>query len=234
MLIDFSFRQEWAKLATGCLAFTFVVAITTEVAVEVATMTEVAAAAVATMTEVAAEVATMTEVAAEAVNTQTLPRRWWLETLYFKMEVSLGEEAEVMGEEVAEAMEMEVEATVVAEEAMEAVEGVDMVEVEDREVDMVDAEAGLIREEVVTAEAGDGEASMTTEEGAEVATAAAAAEEAVTRVTAAEPIGEPVGPVATTPPTTREIEDSLDLNCLTFIYFCNFHRYSLLQYLLWS
>ena len=57
MLIDFSFRQEWAKLATGCLAFTFVVAITTEVAVEVATMTEVAAAAVATMTEVAAEVA---------------------------------------------------------------------------------------------------------------------------------------------------------------------------------
>ena len=210
MLIDFSFRQEWAKLATGCLAFTFVVAITTEVAVEVATMTEVAA---------------------EAVNTQTLPRRWWLETLYFKMEVSLGEEAEVMGEEVAEAMEMEVEATVVAEEAMEAVEAV---EVEDREVDMVDAEAGLIREEVVTAEAGDGEASMTTEEGAEVATAAAAAEEAVTRVTAAEPIGEPVGPVAITPPTTREIEDSLDLNCLTFIYLCNFHRYSLLQYWIWS
>ena len=226
MLIDFSFRQEWAKLATGCLAFTFVVAITTEVAVEVATMTEVAAAAVATMTEVAAEVATMTEVAAEAVNTQTLPRRWWLETLYFKMEVSLGEEAEVMGEEVAEAMEMEAEATVVAEEAMEAVE------VEGREVDMVDAEAGLIREEVVTAEAGDGEASMTTEEGAEVATAAA--EEAVTRVTAAEPIGEPVGPVATTPPTTREIEDSLDLNSLTFIYCCNFHRYSLLQYWIWS
>ena len=204
MLIDFSFRQEWAKLATGCLAFTFVVAITTEVAVEVATMTEVAA---------------------EAVNTQTLPRRWWLETLYFKMEVSLGEEAEVMGEEVAEAMEMEVEATVVAEEAMEAVE------VEDREVDMVDAEAGLIREEVVTAEAGDGEASMTTGEGAGVATAA---EEAVTRVTAAEPIGEPVGPVAITPPTTREIEDSLDLNCLTFICLCNFHRYSLLQYWIWS